>query len=46
MLGKTEGSSREGQMRRPDGITDAMNMNLGKLWDMVREAWCATKSQT
>ena len=36
-----------------DGIGDAMNMNLGKLWEMVRdrEAWCATvrgirKSQT
>ena len=36
-----------------DGITDAMNMNLGKLWEMVREreAWRAaaqrvTKSQT
>ena len=36
-----------------DGITDAMNMNLGKLWKMVRdrEAWCAavsgvSKSQT
>ena len=36
-----------------DGISDAMNMNLGKLWEMVRdrEAWCAavcgiTKSQT
>ena len=26
-----------------DGSTDAMNMNLGKLWEMVRdrEAWCA-----
>ena len=36
-LGKTEGRRRGLQrMRRLDSITDAMNMNLGKLWEMVR----------
>ena len=55
MMGKIEGRRKRGdqRMRLLDSITDGIDMNFGKLWEMVRdrEAWRAavhgvTKSRT
>ena len=48
ILGKTEGRRRRGcqRMVQLDGILDTMDMNLGKLWEMVRDRHAAVHGVT
>ena len=45
ILGKIEGKGRRQRKRRLDSITDSMNMNLSKLWEIIEDRGiCVQKS--